>query len=197
MHDTLVHALSQGTQGPGTKPGAGDQAWDPKRPLGRSKALDRCLFGSQAWSLAPGFPGSVHAQECCACTRVLCMHKNLVHAQESWACKGVRRLAKAFKRPAKACRGLQWLAKACKRYAKACKGLQKACEGMQRPAKACKGLQSLATACERPPAKAIKGLQKACKGLQRSYQPKNIPSILENPAMAKCQKHQERKVFEL
>ena len=24
----------------------------------------------------------VHAQECCACTRVLCMHKNLVHAQE-------------------------------------------------------------------------------------------------------------------
>ena len=26
----------------------------------------------------------VHAQECCACTRVLCMHKDLVHAQECW-----------------------------------------------------------------------------------------------------------------
>ena len=24
-------------------------------------------------------------KECCACTRVLCMHKNLAHAQESWA----------------------------------------------------------------------------------------------------------------
>ena len=31
------------------------------------------------WALAP----PVHAQECCACTRVLCMDKNLVHAQES------------------------------------------------------------------------------------------------------------------
>ena len=32
----------------------------------------------------PG-PGPVHAQDCCACTRVLCMHKNHVHAQESCA----------------------------------------------------------------------------------------------------------------
>ena len=28
----------------------------------------------------------VHAQESCACTRILCMHKNLVHAHESCAC---------------------------------------------------------------------------------------------------------------
>ena len=78
MHNTLVHAqLSCACTG-----GARDQTWDPKRP--RPRAWDRpsCLFGSQAWSLAP----AVHAQECCACTRVLCMHKNLVHAQESCAC---------------------------------------------------------------------------------------------------------------
>ena len=59
MHNTLVRALGQGTQGPGTKPGARDQAWDPKRQLGRSQALDRRV---------------VHAQESCACTRILCMY---------------------------------------------------------------------------------------------------------------------------
>ena len=31
----------------------------------------RFFVGSWPWSLAP----PVHAQECCACTRVLCMHK--------------------------------------------------------------------------------------------------------------------------
>ena len=48
MHNPLVHAPGQGTQGPGTKSGARDQAWDPKRQ--RSRAWDRpsCLFGSQA-----------------------------------------------------------------------------------------------------------------------------------------------------
>ena len=41
MHNTLVHALGQGTQGPGLQ---------KDRQLGRSQALDCCLFGS----LAPG-----------------------------------------------------------------------------------------------------------------------------------------------
>ena len=31
----------------------------------------------------------VLAQECFACTRILCMHKNFVHAQESCACKRI------------------------------------------------------------------------------------------------------------
>ena len=44
--------------------------------------LASAFVGSRRWSLAP----PVHAQECCACTGVLCMHKNLVHAQESCAC---------------------------------------------------------------------------------------------------------------
>ena len=63
MHNTLVHALGQGTQGPGPKQGAA-WTWDrPKRPF---------------WALAPGFPGPEHAQECCACTReLLCAHKRI------------------------------------------------------------------------------------------------------------------------
>ena len=67
MHYTLVHALGQGTQGPGTKPVARDQAWDPKRrgpgpwPLAwQPGSLAQCMHKSV-----------VHAQ------RVLCMHKNL------------------------------------------------------------------------------------------------------------------------
>ena len=31
----------------------------------------------------------VHAQESFACTRFLCMHNNLVHAQDSFACTGI------------------------------------------------------------------------------------------------------------
>ena len=77
MHNTLVHALGQGPR-------------DPKRQLGRSQALDRCLFGS----VAPGFPGPEHAQEYCACTRnLVCPFWALApgfpgpeHAQESCAC---------------------------------------------------------------------------------------------------------------
>ena len=58
MH-TLVHALGQGPQGPGTQ----KRRWAGPRP---------CFFGS----LAPGVPGPEHAQECCACTRdLLCIHK--------------------------------------------------------------------------------------------------------------------------
>ena len=79
MHNTLVHALGQGTQGPGTKPGARDQAWDAKSAGSRAWDPPSALFGS----LAPGLSGPEHAQECCACTRVLCKHKNLLHAQES------------------------------------------------------------------------------------------------------------------
>ena len=32
----------------------------------------------------------MHAQDSCACTRILCMHKNLVHAQECCACIRIR-----------------------------------------------------------------------------------------------------------
>ena len=60
MRNTLVHAL----KGPGPKAGTQKERWprpDPQRSF---------------WvrALGPG-PSS-------ACTRVLCMHKNLVHAQE-------------------------------------------------------------------------------------------------------------------
>ena len=43
----------QGPYGPGNR----DQAWDPKRAHGLAQDPDRALFGPQAWSLAPGFPG--------------------------------------------------------------------------------------------------------------------------------------------
>ena len=63
--NTLVHAL----EGPGTK--AGTQKKEPPR------AGPEAFF---CWvpALVPG-PSS-------ACTRVLCMHKSVVHAQESCAC---------------------------------------------------------------------------------------------------------------
>ena len=79
------------------------------------------------------------------------------------------------------------------------KGVQRPAKGAQRPAKACKGMQRLAKACKSVQ-KACKGLQRpaeACKALQRFYKPINIPFVLENPAMAKCPKQKERKVFEL
>ena len=61
MHNTPVHALGQGTQGPWPNKGA----WAGPRPGPR-----------HFWALAPGFPGPEHAQECCACTRdLLCIHK--------------------------------------------------------------------------------------------------------------------------
>ena len=95
MHNTLVHAQ---------EPGLG-----PKTV--RSRALDRpsCLVPVSGPWLGPWPLGSlaqcmhksvVHAKECCACTRILCMHKNLDIL--------TTRLAKALKRPAKA---LQRLAK--------------------------------------------------------------------------------------
>ena len=67
MHNTLVHALE----------GARAQGQDPKR------ARVQCL--GPAWFLRM-HRSVVHAQECCACTRILCMRKNLVHAQESCTC---------------------------------------------------------------------------------------------------------------
>ena len=99
MHNTLVHALGQGPQGPGTQRGS----WAGPRPW---TAASFCVYtrdflcmnimikvmikvmpkkGAWAgprpgprpfWALAPGFPGPEHAQECCACTRdLLCIHK--------------------------------------------------------------------------------------------------------------------------
>ena len=75
MHYTLVRAQhSCACTG-----GARDQGRDPTKSAG-GPAWASVLFGSPPWSLAP----PVHAQECCACTRVLCMRKNLVHAQEDY-----------------------------------------------------------------------------------------------------------------
>ena len=63
-------------QGQGQGPGAEARTRKKRRPRAGPPAL---FVGSWPWALAP----PVHAQECCACTRVLRMHKNLVHAQES------------------------------------------------------------------------------------------------------------------
>ena len=71
MHNTLVHAL----EGPGPK--AGTQKKERRGP-----ARGGALFWVPA--LGPG-PSSA-CTRVCACTRVLCMHKNLVHAQEFCAC---------------------------------------------------------------------------------------------------------------
>ena len=75
MHNTLVHAQHSCA----CTARARAQGQDPtkKRPRVRPGG-GRYFVGSWPWALAP----PVHAQECCACTRVLCMHKNLVHAQE-------------------------------------------------------------------------------------------------------------------
>ena len=70
MHNTLVHALGQGTQGPGTQRGS----WAGPRP----------------WTAAslgpwpPRFPGPEHAQERCARTRDLLI--SLVYTQEILLC---------------------------------------------------------------------------------------------------------------
>ena len=68
MHNTLVHAQhSCACTG-----GARDQGRDPKQ-ISRPGPDPRLFF---CWVLALVPP--VHAQECCECTRTLCMHKNLV-----------------------------------------------------------------------------------------------------------------------
>ena len=74
MHNTLVHAQhSCACTG-------NDQG------LGRSQALDPRPFWVPGlvpgpwlvpWPLGSLAQCVVHAQECCACTRILCMHKNL------------------------------------------------------------------------------------------------------------------------
>ena len=70
MHNTRVHAL----EGPGTK-----AATQNKKRRGSNPGA--ALF---CWvpALGPG-PSS-------ACTRVLCMHKSVVHAQESCACTRIK-----------------------------------------------------------------------------------------------------------
>ena len=81
MHKILVHAqhscacttlLCMHWRDQGPRPG-------PKTKTAAGRAV--FCFGSRPWSLAP----PVHAQECCAyteccaCTRILCMRKNLVY----------------------------------------------------------------------------------------------------------------------
>ena len=66
MHNTLVHALGHGTQGPGTQKGSGPG------PGTRDPIRQR----SRAWDRPSVLLGSMDAQECCACTRdLLCIHK--------------------------------------------------------------------------------------------------------------------------
>ena len=69
MHNTLVHVL----EGPG-KAGTNKKAAAPGRTRG-------CFFlgpGLGPWPLQCMHKSVVHAQECCACTRILCMHKNII-----------------------------------------------------------------------------------------------------------------------
>ena len=75
MHKILVHAqnscacttlLCMHWRGQGPTPG-------PNKKAAAGPARGGCFFVGSRWSLAP----PVHAQECCACTKVLCMHKNL------------------------------------------------------------------------------------------------------------------------
>ena len=69
MHNTLVHAL----EGPGPK-----AETQKKAAAGPAQAADFLLGpGFGPWPLQCMHKSVVHAQECCACTRILCMHKNL------------------------------------------------------------------------------------------------------------------------
>ena len=71
MHNTLVHAQhSCACTG-----GARDQGRDPKQNAAPGRTRGAVFWGP---ALVPG-PSS-------ACKRVLCMHKSVVHAQESCAC---------------------------------------------------------------------------------------------------------------
>ena len=68
MHNALVHAL----EGPGTKVATQQKALAQAGPL--------ALFlgpGLRPWPLQCMHKSVVHAQECCARTRILCMHKDL------------------------------------------------------------------------------------------------------------------------
>ena len=83
MHNTLVHAqhscaCTGGARAQGQDPTKKRPPPRPDPAARRVRPGGRRFFGSWPWALAP----PVFAQECCACTRVLCMHKNLVHAQE-------------------------------------------------------------------------------------------------------------------
>ena len=71
LHNILVHAQ----QSCACTGGARDQGWDPTKKR-RGSGPGRRFFWVPA--LVPGSSS--------ACTRVLCMHKSVVHAQESCAC---------------------------------------------------------------------------------------------------------------
>ena len=69
MHNILVHAL----EGPGTKAGTQKKAAAPGRTCG-------CFVlgpGLGLWPLQCMHKSVVHAQESCACARILRMHKNV------------------------------------------------------------------------------------------------------------------------
>jgi len=82
MHKILVHAqhscacttlLCMHWRGQGPRPGP-----KKKQPRVRPGAAAFLLGPSLSpWPLQCMHKSVVHAQECCACTRILCMHKNL------------------------------------------------------------------------------------------------------------------------
>ena len=86
MHKILVHAqhscacttlLCMHWRGQGRRPG-------PNRKAAACLSRGGCFFlghGLGPWPLQCMHKGVMHAQECCACTRILCMHRNLVHVQ--------------------------------------------------------------------------------------------------------------------
>ena len=70
MHNALVHAL----EGPGTKAGTQKKA---AAGLARGSCFCCWVPALGFWPLQCIHKSVVHAQECCACTRILCLHKNL------------------------------------------------------------------------------------------------------------------------
>ena len=69
MHNTLVHALEE----PGPKAGT-----QKKSAAGPARGGCFCLGpGIGPWPLQCMHKTVVHAQDCCACTGILCMHNNL------------------------------------------------------------------------------------------------------------------------
>ena len=83
---TLVHAQhSCACTGPGN-PGARDQCRGQGPGLGPKKAAVQGLGPAQVPFWVPGLVPGPWVPWPSACTRVLCMHKSVVHAQEFCAC---------------------------------------------------------------------------------------------------------------
>ena len=76
MQKILVHAQHSCACTGGARDQGRDQQNNAAGP-----ARGGCFFvgsGLGPWPLQCMHKSAVHAQECCACTRILCMHKNLI-----------------------------------------------------------------------------------------------------------------------